>query len=100
MGGHRYQRISKSWRNWMTDHAMRGLNLRNKNLAIALSSLLVVLMACQSLATRDQAPMDPMVANSQPGPRYLPARRVPLPVTVSQVLQSGIAAPYRKGWNP
>jgi monoterpene epsilon-lactone hydrolase len=39
-------------------------------------------------------------ANHQMGPRFVPARSIPVPNTVSPLLQSAIAAPYRvPAWN-
>ena len=39
-------------------------------------------------------------ANHQMGPRFVPARSIPVPSTVSPLLQSTIAAPYRvPAWN-
>jgi hypothetical protein len=39
-------------------------------------------------------------ANHQMGPRFVPARSIPVPSTVSPLLQSAIAAPYRvPAWN-
>jgi monoterpene epsilon-lactone hydrolase len=39
-------------------------------------------------------------ANHQAGPRFVPGRNIPVPSTVSPLLQSAIAAPYRvPAWN-
>jgi epsilon-lactone hydrolase len=39
-------------------------------------------------------------ANANPGPRVVPGRSIPVPATVSQQLQTAIAAPYRlPAWN-
>jgi epsilon-lactone hydrolase len=39
-------------------------------------------------------------ANHQTGPRFVPARSIPVPSTISPLLQSAIAAPYRvPAWN-
>jgi hypothetical protein len=43
----------------------------------------------------DQIEVTQNAANKKPGPRFVPARSIPLPTTVSPSLQATIAAPYR-----
>jgi acetyl esterase/lipase len=59
-------------------------------------------LAGADLPATDFAALEPiqLAANANAGPRILPARRIPVPTTVSAELQAMIADPYRpRVWN-